>query len=346
MSDSEGDISFEEPPVYYEQYPRTEKVTCRFGKKIQWTHGHFSKKSILIAEGTPLPATFPFGMGQFNIIVDRDLSISFNGTRLADGLVSRVPDNGLLCGSSGTFFSSTPVRSAPAHDASSFMAQSTSTTLVDLQLASGPIPSVAVLNTSVVETSAGTVLTLDPDQAALLQHHFQVSAEQQPADALPTVDQAEQQPVDAPSPVNLAEQQPVDAVPTVNFLLNLNSQFKTLVVDNLEAKIKETIVKKEDISARTPLEQKRIRNAVLHQVYGKSCFHYIFQNITRNLRSVPRNFCIFIRYRTFYLDKFFLYTFILFSLFSFHLFPIFPHEFRYGTECLLNTLCINMDLLG
>lgn len=265
MSDSEADLSFEEPPVYYELYPRTEKVTCRFGRKIQWSHGAFNKKSLLIAEGTPLPATFPFGMGQFSLLVDRDLSVSFNGEKLPDSLISRVPENltSPVCGSSGTFLTSTPT-----HD-SSTLVRSNSATVVDLQLASSSLPSSTMLDLSAVDTTCETVVTLNADQAAFLQHHFLGTALQQPVGAHPKVDSAEPQTTDGLPVVDSAKQQPVDALPTVNFLEDLNSNFRSLVIDNLEAKIRETIVKKEDISTRTPLEQKRMRNAVLHQVYGK-----------------------------------------------------------------------------
>jgi hypothetical protein len=126
-----------------------------------------------------------------------------------------------------------------------------------------------MLDLSAVDTTCETVVTLNADQAAFLQHHFLGTALQQPVGAHPKVDSAEPQTTDGLPVVDSAKQQPVDALPTVNFLDDLNSNFRSLVIDNLEAKIRETIVKKEDISTRTPLEQKRMRNAVLHQVYGK-----------------------------------------------------------------------------
>jgi hypothetical protein len=91
MSESIADISFEELPVHHEIYPRTEEVICRFGKKILWSGREFNKKTLIIAEGTPLPAKFPFCGGQFILVVDNDLSVSFNGKKMAESLITRIP---------------------------------------------------------------------------------------------------------------------------------------------------------------------------------------------------------------------------------------------------------------
>ena len=111
MSDS--DISFEEEKEEYNTYPRTEKLTCRFGKKITWAGGIFNKKSIVIVEGKPLPATFSFGKGQFSLVVGKDLSVTFNGTKLEDSLVERTPEELVFSPSLAT---STPVITRTSSD--------------------------------------------------------------------------------------------------------------------------------------------------------------------------------------------------------------------------------------
>jgi hypothetical protein len=41
----------------------------------------FNTKTLTLREGTPLPATFVFGDGLFTFIVNRDLTVTFNGTK-------------------------------------------------------------------------------------------------------------------------------------------------------------------------------------------------------------------------------------------------------------------------
>jgi hypothetical protein len=91
MSEPDSDISFEEVPIVLDKYPRTENVICRFGRKIHWSGGVFNKKTLTIAEGTPLPEKFTFCSGQFTLVVGNDLSITFNGEKLPESLIKRIP---------------------------------------------------------------------------------------------------------------------------------------------------------------------------------------------------------------------------------------------------------------
>jgi hypothetical protein len=48
---------------------------------VRYKAGHFNTKKLYLEEGTPLPATFSFAKGLFTFIVQRDLSVTFNGTK-------------------------------------------------------------------------------------------------------------------------------------------------------------------------------------------------------------------------------------------------------------------------
>jgi hypothetical protein len=48
---------------------------------VPYKAAYFNSKKLSIQRGTPLPATFSFAKGLFNFVVEKDLSVSFNGTR-------------------------------------------------------------------------------------------------------------------------------------------------------------------------------------------------------------------------------------------------------------------------
>ena len=72
----------------------------------------------------------------------------------------------------------------------------------------------------------------------------------------------------------------------MDILLDLNSQFQTLVVEPLDAKTREVIVNKVDISKRPDIEKKRMRKAVLHQVYGKQYLLYTNYLLHEYIRDI------------------------------------------------------------
>jgi hypothetical protein len=48
---------------------------------VNFRGGQFNSKTLKMVEGTPLPASFVYGGGLFNFVVNKDLSVTFNGTR-------------------------------------------------------------------------------------------------------------------------------------------------------------------------------------------------------------------------------------------------------------------------
>jgi hypothetical protein len=48
---------------------------------VQYGKGQFNKRTLTLEEGTPLPATFVSGKGQFTFVVHPDLSVTFNGKK-------------------------------------------------------------------------------------------------------------------------------------------------------------------------------------------------------------------------------------------------------------------------
>jgi hypothetical protein len=56
---------------------------------------------------------------------------------------------------------------------------------------------------------------------------------------------------------------------TVDILVELNTKFREIVTDRLDARSKEAIINQEDPATMTDNEQLKIRKSILHCVYGK-----------------------------------------------------------------------------
>lgn len=56
-------------------------IIFRFAQHIEYKNQRFNKRTITVAGGTPLPASFPFADGAFVIEINSDLSITLNGVR-------------------------------------------------------------------------------------------------------------------------------------------------------------------------------------------------------------------------------------------------------------------------
>jgi hypothetical protein len=86
------DISWEELPDIedlHETYPHDEQIVARIAPMVH--QGRiFNKKTITIAQGTPLPAKFPMANGALVFVVEKNLSISFNGEQIPADKVSRT----------------------------------------------------------------------------------------------------------------------------------------------------------------------------------------------------------------------------------------------------------------
>jgi DNA-directed RNA polymerase subunit F len=55
----------------------------------------------------------------------------------------------------------------------------------------------------------------------------------------------------------------------VDFLVKLDQEFETAIIGQLSPASKEAVAHKKDTSDMTPANAKRVRNEILHHVYGK-----------------------------------------------------------------------------
>jgi hypothetical protein len=53
----------------------------RFGFDVVYKGSVYTQKTCKIAKGTPLPLTMSFGKGAFILVVDKDLSVTFNNKK-------------------------------------------------------------------------------------------------------------------------------------------------------------------------------------------------------------------------------------------------------------------------
>jgi hypothetical protein len=53
----------------------------RLADPVPYKSGQFNMKKISVTAGTPLPATFTFGKGLFSFVVQKDLTVTFNGEK-------------------------------------------------------------------------------------------------------------------------------------------------------------------------------------------------------------------------------------------------------------------------
>jgi hypothetical protein len=48
---------------------------------VPYKRGHFNSKKLMLQEGQALPATFSYAKDRFIFVVQRDLTVTFNGTK-------------------------------------------------------------------------------------------------------------------------------------------------------------------------------------------------------------------------------------------------------------------------
>jgi hypothetical protein len=56
---------------------------------------------------------------------------------------------------------------------------------------------------------------------------------------------------------------------TVDFLVRLDKEFEAVIIDELSTHSRDVLVTKKHPSTMPPAEAKRVRNEILHLVYGK-----------------------------------------------------------------------------